>query len=49
MRYLLAILVLFGLGACTVGDIPPERQALYDSNKPDCNKTPEKCIHGYPW
>lgn len=49
MRILILFTVLLGLGACTAGNIPPERQALYDSNKPDCNKTPEKCIHGYPW
>ncbi len=49
MRFMLAVLVLFALGACTVGELSPERQAIYDMNKPDCNKNPEKCIHGYPW
>ncbi len=49
MRIFVAIAILLAVSACTVGDIPPERQALYDSNKPDCDKNPEKCVQGYPW
>ena len=49
MRLILTAIILCGLGACTVGDFPPEREALYELNKPDCNKNPEKCVHGYPW
>ncbi len=49
MRFMFAAVLLLLLGACQVGDIPPEREALYNSNTPDCSKTPEKCVHGYPW
>ena len=49
MRFILVTLSLLALGACTVGDLPPEREAMYEINKPDCNTNPEKCVQGYPW
>ena len=49
MRFIVVTLALLAIGACTVGDLPPEREAMYEINKPDCNTNPEKCIHGYPW
>ncbi len=51
MRYILFVLVLLSVSACSiaVGELPPERLAIYEKNKPDCSKNPEKCVHGYPW
>lgn len=49
MRFIFVTLSLLTLGACTVGDLPPEREAMYEINKPDCNTNPEKCVQGYPW
>ncbi|MBQ9731546.1 MAG: hypothetical protein IJV97_00460 [Alphaproteobacteria bacterium] len=48
MKYFLLIFFLL-LSACQVGELTPEREALYTKNTVDCNKTPQKCIDGYPW
>lgn len=48
MRYFLFVFLLI-LSACQVGELPPQREALYNKNTVDCNKTPEKCVKGYPW
>ncbi len=48
MRYL-ALIALLLLTACTVGEFTPERHAMYDEGRPDCQKTPERCVNGYPW
>ena len=48
MRYLSLIFVLM-LSACQVGELKPEREALYHKNMVDCKQTPDKCINGYPW
>ncbi len=50
MKYLLVLFfVLFLSGCIQVGEFTPERHAQYELGKPDCNKTPEKCINGIPW
>ncbi len=49
MKVFLGLFALFLLVSCKVGEFTPERHALYDLNRPDCEKTPEKCINGYPW
>ena len=50
MKSLLILLMIVTLGACVkVGEFTPERHAQYEMGKPDCNKTPEKCINGIPW
>jgi len=48
MRYILFFALLM-ISACQVGELTPEREALYQKNTTDCHKTPEKCINGYPW
>ena len=50
MKKIFALLVVLLLGACVeVGKFTPETHALYDTGHPDCDKTPEKCVHGVPW
>ncbi len=49
MKYICFFLVLFLLAACKVGNFPQERISLYEANKIDCHKEPQKCINGYPW
>ncbi|MBQ7285284.1 MAG: hypothetical protein IJW72_03420 [Alphaproteobacteria bacterium] len=48
MKILLTITLLFSLMACVAGEFTPERHALYESPV-DCQKTPNRCVHGYPW
>lgn len=46
---LLLLLVVCGLSACKVGDFPENRRAMYEMGQADCEKTPERCVQGYPW
>lgn len=48
MKFLLTVVALFTLAACAAGEFTPERHALYESPV-DCEKTPHRCIQGYPW
>jgi len=51
MKKLLWFVCCLMLSACSVkvGEFTPERHALYSEGQPDCDKTPERCINGYPW
>ncbi len=49
MRWFLALFVIGFLTACQIGNLPDERERLYDKNQPNCKIQPEKCIYGYPW
>lgn len=48
MKIILTVLVFFMLAACVAGEFTPERHALYESSV-DCEKTPHRCVQGYPW
>lgn len=50
MNKLFLLMMCLALSSCvSVGEFTPERNAQYEMGKPDCNKTPEKCINGVPW
>ncbi|MBR2033154.1 MAG: hypothetical protein IKA03_00595 [Alphaproteobacteria bacterium] len=51
MKLCFMFLALMTLTACSfeVGDFGEKRQSWYDKNTVDCNKTPNKCVNGYPW
>ncbi len=50
MKKIFVFCIIVLLSACVkVGEFTPERHAQYELGKPDCNKTPEKCINGIPW
>lgn len=51
MKKLLALLFIVMISGCTleVGDFGEKRQSLYNKNTTDCEKEPQKCVHGYPW
>lgn len=50
MKKAIALILLVVLTGCVrVGEFTPERHAQYELGKPDCDKTPEKCIKGVPW
>lgn len=48
MKIIFSLLLLCLLSACEAGKFTPERHALYESGV-DCEKTPERCVKGYPW
>ncbi len=50
MKKILAFILVFILTACVkAGEFSPERHAQYEQGRADCEKTPERCIHGVPW
>lgn len=49
MRLVMALLMLLTVAACKVGDFGEDRFKQYELNQPDCEKTPDRCIDGYPW
>lgn len=50
MKIFLMICLLLAVSACFhSGDFTPERHAIHDMGRPDCAKTPERCVDGYPW
>ncbi len=50
MKKICVFVLLILLTACVkVGEFTPERHAQYEQGKPDCNRTPERCINGIPW
>ncbi|MBQ8661382.1 MAG: hypothetical protein IJ482_03565 [Alphaproteobacteria bacterium] len=48
MKLTITALLLLSLAACSVGEFTPERHAQYESSV-DCEKTPQRCVRGYPW
>lgn len=49
MKKYLLLVVLLMLCACKVGEFAPGRHELYDQNRPDCARQPDRCIDGVPW
>ncbi len=50
MKKICLVALILMLGACVrAGDFSPERHAQYEIGKPDCDKTPQKCINNVPW
>ncbi len=49
MKVFLPLFAVLLLVACKAGEFTPERRALYELNRPDCQKTPERCVGDYPW
>lgn len=48
-KLLIAAFIIFLSGCMQVGKFSPERHAQHELGRPDCDVTPEKCIHGVPW
>jgi len=46
---LVCLLVIILSGCIKAGEFSPERHAQYELGHADCEKTPERCIHGVPW
>lgn len=51
MKIIMMLLAILTIAACEikVGEFTPERHRLHDLGRPDCEKTPEKCVDGVPW
>ena len=49
MRFMIVVLLLVAVAGCKVGDFGEDRLSEYELNRPDCQKTPDRCIDGYPW
>ncbi len=50
MKKIAVLFLICLLAACVkAGEFSPERHAQYEQGKPDCSKTPERCIKGVPW
>lgn len=50
VKKIFLFLVIIMLGGCfTVGEFTPERHAQHEQGHADCQKTPDRCIHGVPW
>ena len=51
MKKLAILFFIVLLSGCVVkvGEFTPERHAQHEVGKPNCEKTPDKCIHGVPW
>ena len=49
MKKAILIALLLIISGCTVGELKPERQKLYDMGNDICDKDPSRCINGIPW
>ena len=49
MKKALCLILLLAISACTVGELKPDRQKLYEMGNDICQTKPERCINGIPW